>query len=488
MRWLASAEALVATTVLLALGSHPALDLSGRWPAFVPAVAFVWVACLLARAEGHWPRQLLAVGAALALSALAYDAVRGVEGSLELAPGEATTRFTETGPDGRPLGLRPLDFSLRLEGVDPDGGARLSVARPDGTTATASLAPRRSLRAGAFRFAPRGWSATRGPALLRLAIVTGGATHEAELATGVSTRVADLEIAVEQYFPDFALDAQRQPFSRSDEPRNPGALLRVKRGAQEFRVFVLQALPGIHTQEGLDASFSLAGVEAARPLRIDVTASPAAAGVAAGAVLALVGFVTSLRTSPAGTSLRSGALGGLGLAAILAQVDAGSVLRWRFEGVPVAGGLLGLALLAGLAAALLLALGHPVGRHALLLAAACAAVGTAAAWIEGGVSRSLVAVAAASGFAGLAGAALSWRVGAAARLWSAFVDLARPAFAIAALAAGWHAWQQTGAYDAPAARAALAAALLGLAAGEPVGLARVAIVLFVGAGSWLLAS
>src|SRR5690242_21131868 len=45
--------------------------------------------------------------------------------------------------------------------------------------------------------------------------------------------LGDLEVAVERYFPDFALDGQNQPYSRSDEPRNPAALLQVSRGGQD---------------------------------------------------------------------------------------------------------------------------------------------------------------------------------------------------------------------------------------------------------------
>lgn len=497
MTLLASPLVFVVATVLLALGIHPAGLPAGRWPLVVPAVAVVWLACVLARASALRSRQLLAAGALLSLTGLAYDAVRGVDGVLELAPGESSTRFTETAPGGATLGLRPFGRSLRLDGVDAEGGARLSAVGPDGATNAARVTPRRAASLGPFRFAHGGLRPAPGGGVLHLSVVAAGATTAVDVAAGVPARAADLEIALEQYFPDFALDAQRQPFSRSDEPRNPGALLRVTRGGAEFRVFVLQALPGIHTQPGLDASFSLTGVDAARALRLTVASAPAAAFVAVGALLALLGLVLGLRTSSSGDAAALGASGALALAALLAQVEGGQLLRWRFGAVPGAGLVLGLALLAALAAFLLLGLAslspgarqvRAAGRSLLPLAATLAWLGVGVVFFRSEPSRSLAAVAVGAALASLGALALLQPRGGAARFFGAVADLAGPAFAIAVIAVGWLGWQSAGRYDTRAAQGALAAALLGLALREPAGAARAAAVLFVGAASWLLVS
>jgi hypothetical protein len=501
LKLFASPPAFVVTTLLLAAGSHPALGLAERWPLLVPAAAFLWLTCLASRAGRGRSWQVLALGAAVTLAGLAYDSVRGVSGTLDLAPGEAATRFTESGPDRAPLGLRPFDFNVRLDSVDPDGAARLSAVGPDGATSATQVAPRRATSVGGFRLGHRGFRSAPETGQLHLSVAVGGVTREVDVASGVSAHVGDLEIGLERYFPDFALDANRQPFSRSEEPRNPGALLHVKRGSQEFRVFVLQALPGIHKQQGLDASFSLTGVEAGRVLRLDVSSTPAAAWIGAGALLVLAGMLLGLRKGPALSSTSVGALGALGLVAILAQADAGRVLRWSFGAgparLPGVGLILGMALLAGLAALLLLGLAslvrrapraEPAGRSLLLLAATLSALGTAVAFGRAGVSRSLAAVAVASALAMLAAIAQLWPRGWGGRVFAALADLSSPALAIAALAAGGLAWHTAGTYDTPGVRAAAAAALLGMAAREPVALARLAVASFIGAVSWLLVS
>src|SRR5439155_640035 len=83
-----------------------------------------------------------------------------------------------------------------------------------------------------------------------------------------------------------ALDAERRPYSRSPEPRNPAALLRVTRGSQSWRVFVIQAMPGIHRPEGLDRVLSLAGVAPRGAASLRVSHEPAAPVALAGVLLA----------------------------------------------------------------------------------------------------------------------------------------------------------------------------------------------------------
>jgi hypothetical protein len=491
------------SAALFALGLHPALGLSERWPLLMPAVALLWLAGLLVRAPGSRARQLLALGAAVALAGLAFDAVRGLTGLLELAPGESASRFTETGPDGAPLGLRPLGFTLRFEGVDSDGAARLSVVRGDAGSDSLRLAPNRATSLGGLRVAQAGWKPASGAARLRLAVALGESTHDVVVSEDAPARVGALEIGVERYFPDFALDAKRQPFSRSDEPRNPGALLRVRSAGQDFRVFVLQALPGIHKQEGLEASFALTGIETQNLLQLRVTSAPAAAAVAFGLILGLAGLVLAVR-SPRGIAVtETAALGALALVATLAQVDAGRVLHWSFATgrapVPGVGLILGLALLAGLGAFLLLGLASlargpraaSLGRSLLALAATLSVLGagvTVARVPAAAGSRNAIAVALAAVLALLGAHALLSPSGWGARLFGVVRGLSLPAIGVAWLVTGWQAWQTTGGYDAATVRAAAATALLGLAAAEPAGFRRVAVLLFVWAASWLLVS
>ena len=98
---------------------------------------------------------------------------------------------------------------------------------------------------------------------LRISISGGGADRIAEVFPGRATPVGDLTLSLEEYFPDFALDEQRQPYTRSTEPRNPGALLVVRTPERSYRVFVLQAMPGVHRVEEIDRSFALLSVQPA---------------------------------------------------------------------------------------------------------------------------------------------------------------------------------------------------------------------------------
>jgi hypothetical protein len=109
--------------------------------------------------------------------------------------------------------------------------------------------------------------------------------------------VGELTLALEEYFPDFALDDQRRPFTRSRESRNPGALLVVQGPEGTFRVFVLGAMPGVHRVEALDRSFALLDVEPAFSAEIAVHSEPFAGVALVGAWLALAGVLLDRRTS-----------------------------------------------------------------------------------------------------------------------------------------------------------------------------------------------
>jgi len=159
-----AAGALAAAGVLV----HPALH-AMQWPPYGPLL--VVVACLMALvvlfvplADAVRERQtgpvLLGAGAVLVVGALAFDGVRGHEGSIELVPGQTLGSFEERRPDGRSLGLRPLPFAVGL--VDAGPGARASVVF-SGSEAPAVVTPARAVGHGGFRFASPRLEATGEP-------------------------------------------------------------------------------------------------------------------------------------------------------------------------------------------------------------------------------------------------------------------------------------------------------------------------------------
>src|SRR5207245_840228 len=158
--------------------------------------------------------------------------------------------------------------------VGPRGQARLLVS------------PQRAVSWAGFRLGSPRRIATGEAASLRVTVTGPAGPQAVDVVPGQLTRAGDLEIGVERYFPDFVLDERQQPFSRSLEPRNPAALLQVRRGGQAWRVFVIAAMPGIHRPEGLDRSFSLLSMTPLETVEIAVAREPAAP--LAGAALLLL--------------------------------------------------------------------------------------------------------------------------------------------------------------------------------------------------------
>jgi hypothetical protein len=292
--WIASLAA------LLAGAAHPAAALE-RWPAaraIVPALALLLLVSLLARAlRGTLAERVIAAGALLTLGALGADALRGHAGALTLATGQGTRSFEEEGPGGQQLGLRPLGFALRLDRLEASGETVLGAGFDDGMDSSLRVGPRQAAAFGGLRFGDPRRIATGRARAFTLGVSGASGLQRVVLGPGMTARAADAEIALEQYFPDFALDANRNPFSRSAEALNPAVLLSVRRGGRSFRVFVIRALPGIHRVEGLDLSFSLLGVEADQAVRLRVTQAPAAPLIAAGLVVAALGLALALRVA-----------------------------------------------------------------------------------------------------------------------------------------------------------------------------------------------
>jgi len=277
-----------------ALVLHPALRTEAWLPErdAVLAALLLFVTIALALRAAFVPRRLapalLAAGALLVVGAVGADGVRGHRGTLSLVPGQAPSHFDEVGPEGRSLGLRPLGFTIGLDRSMP--GAALALVLP-GENETVVLTPGRAVSSGGFRFGSPRVVLTGAAARLRVGISGGGEDVTVDVVPGRPARAGDLTIALEEYFPDFALDDRRQPFTRSREPRNPAALLTVNSPQGTFRVFVLRAMPGVHRVEALDRAFALRAVEPEVAAEIQVHREPFAAVALLGALLALAGVV-----------------------------------------------------------------------------------------------------------------------------------------------------------------------------------------------------
>jgi len=465
---------------LVGVAAHPGLSAlragqTGR--ALVATLALLLLAALAARAvHGGLAQRLLALGAALALGGLGWDGVRGHEGRLRLQPGQASQNFVEQGPGGASLGLRPLGFQAAL-GQLRDGIARLSLGGQEAVVTPTQAAAFAGVRLGRPRVA------FTGDALgLRLAVTDAAGERSIDLRPDEVGRHGDLEIRLEQYFPDFALDANNQPYSRSHQPGQTAALLDVRRGAESFRVFVLSSAPGVHQVEGLGASFALTGVEAAQEVELRVTQAPAALVVLAGVVLAGLALgLAALEAPPARHEAAPAIATGLMLCAALVALGGGAVLEWSFWtdrdatvlAVPAAGLALGLALVSSLGGALLVAapvlasgpaapaLLVTLGRRGLLLGATLAVLGSVVLVLQVGLRLGTAHEAA---LLLLFGGAVAASVASAE---PAAIPRAATAGSLLLLAvAGVASWLQAGGYDTQAVASLACVSLLAMAVSE----------------------
>lgn len=487
---MASLLALAALLLLPALGAArwmPGRDLLLVSLLLIAAAGLV-VRALAASGGSRVAAWLVAAGALASLAALGLDGVRGRQGRLRLVVGQAVSNFEETTGGGRSLGLRPLGFTVALEGLAGDS-ARLQLS---GRGALA-IERGRSLRHGPYRLGLQAVGATGEAVRLRIAATSGSGRQLAELTPDEPARLGDLVVSLERYFADFALDEKQQPYSASNEPRNPAALLQVRRGAETYRGFALQAMPGVHRIEPLGLAFSLLEVEPERAVSAGVHHRPFAWLVALGGLALAVGaLLAASRPRPADTApgpLSGPLLAGATLTAALLLADGGGVLAWSF-GLPGASGrhalagvgvLFGVSLLTALAGTLLLAAqaaapsveARPAATVALWLAAAAGALGLGLAVSE--ALRAGLSAAAGLPLVGL-GLALAlvalslraWRLPVvgdfdAEGLW----PVSAPAALLLALGLGWIAVDSAGTYATPRVATAAACALLALATQEP---------------------
>ena len=286
MKLLAWRGLAAACGLLLGAALHPALPaMLHPPPVTIAALALLLVTSLLAAARDAAGR-LVGTGALVVALALGYDGLRGHRGLLALEVGQGSQSFEEEGPEGRSLGLRPLGFGAFLEHVDADGTVALRVENGP----TIAVRPGRAASYGGFRLGAFGRAGSGEPAALRLAVAGPQGSSVVEVRAGTPVEADGLQIALEQYFPDFALDAKQQPYSRSSEPRNPAALLRMRRGSESWRVFVIRAMPGIHRPAGLDRVLSLTDVVTTEAVSLRVSREPAAAAALAGMALTALGL------------------------------------------------------------------------------------------------------------------------------------------------------------------------------------------------------
>jgi hypothetical protein len=298
LKVLARAGVVASLACALAAGLHPRLPFASSSPdwaaTFVAAIALLLtLAYVLRGIPGDLAERLLALGALALVVGLGLDGAQAHRGMLSLGVGQTKNTFEEQGAHGRALGFRPFGFELRLTRAS---GSVATLERPrDGAQIT--ITGSQAARLGAFRFGDPQLIPTGQAARLTVTATDESGARSAEVGPGAPGRVGELEIELERYFPDFALDDRQQPFSRSAYSRNPAALLQVRRGARAFRVFVIRSMPGLHQVPELRQTFGLGEVEPELSLQLQVAEEPFAPLLGVGVLFAFAGVLLSRKSA-----------------------------------------------------------------------------------------------------------------------------------------------------------------------------------------------
>ena len=323
-----------------------------------------------------------------------------------------------------------------------------------------------------------------------------------------------LLLTLAEYYPDFALDAQRQPFTRSLEPRNPAALIDIVKDGARHRAFVMRSMPGVHRVEALGLVFSMLDLESAQAVELSVHRQPFAPLLLAGGVLLALGLAAaawSAARGPERPAVGDGVLlGGALLAGALLLADRARVLSWEYgigdaaarTLLPGVGPALGVTLLAAALGVLLLGAARlgdvagalPGARLVLWAAVVSGAAGTLLAAVR--VATLAVTtwpqvhevVGLALPVALLALTLLRTRGGAEKDVLAPFLPALALLLALAATAVAYTGLEQQGTYATRAAAAASATVLLGLSSLEATGLALLRRLVFLLAALALLLS
>lgn len=112
----------------------------------------------------------------------------------------------------------------------------------------------------------------------------------------------NLEIQVHRFLPDFVLDENKRPFSRSNEPNNPAVLVEVtQQGEKIFNGWLFARFPDfgqMHPDKGSPLSLELRNYSASQYSVLHVSRDPGTSFVWAGCILIMLGLALAFYWTP----------------------------------------------------------------------------------------------------------------------------------------------------------------------------------------------
>ncbi|MEI6126320.1 MAG: cytochrome c biogenesis protein ResB, partial [Pseudomonadota bacterium] len=139
-----------------------------------------------------------------------------------------------------------------------------------------------------------------GEVILRVSSNDNPQGREYRASPGKSFRIenSDAEVWLDDFVPDFAMNEQGKPFSRSDQPRNPAVSLRVLRSGKETqRSWVFKNYPDFHKKSSESYEFKLIDCTPREYTGLQVTRDPGVLFVWTGCLLLVAGIYFAFFTS-----------------------------------------------------------------------------------------------------------------------------------------------------------------------------------------------
>ncbi|MGQ9578860.1 MAG: cytochrome c biogenesis protein ResB [Candidatus Aminicenantales bacterium] len=217
--------------------------------------------------------------------------------------------------EGEVAAVPPGGFSVRLDsfrteyypgGQVKDWKSKLTVVKDGREIVSKTVEVNHPLSYKNFMFyqSAYGWNWDKGEVELILRPVADGAGEKRVRARiGEKTSIDEAtELLVRHFLPDFVLDENRQPFSRSNEPNNPAALVEIIRnGEKVYSGWLFARFPDfsqLHPGKSSPFSVELRNYSASQYSVIHVSRDPGTGFIWAGCILIMLGLALAFYWPP----------------------------------------------------------------------------------------------------------------------------------------------------------------------------------------------
>jgi len=228
--------------------------------------------------------------------------VFGYKGYMQITEGESTNRFLLRGSGEKwgelPFQVRCDDFNVEYYpggGRPKDYNSVLSVIDGGREVLKEKIEVNSPLKYGGVWFYQSSYGDTERGLTVGITAVerAGGAKHALRFTGGEAQEIPGTGIRVEllQIYPDFAMDDQRRPFSRSSMQRNPVVAVRLRLpDGTEQRVFLFKLRPDIQMAKGLPVDLVFSGSESLQYTGLQVVHDPGVWVIWVGCTLMILGL------------------------------------------------------------------------------------------------------------------------------------------------------------------------------------------------------